>query len=65
MPNQITSIPHGMCRQKKIGRYADSAEEEIHLRKKKRQNDHWIKQYASHSSFVKSGHAHVRQPNLQ
>ena len=26
----------------KIGRYADSAEDEIHLRKKKRQNDHSI-----------------------
>ena len=53
MPKQVTSFPHGNCR-KKIGRYANSAEEIIH--KKKRQNDHWIRPYASHSSFVKSGH---------
>src|SRR5688572_3889641 len=46
---------------KKIGRYADSAEDIIH--KKKRQNDHSIRPYASHSSFVKSGQIHVHQPN--
>ena len=27
------------------------------LSNKKRQNDHWIKRYASHSSFVNSGHS--------
>src|SRR5687768_14742135 len=60
MPNEVTSFPHGNCR-KKIGRYADSAEDIIH--KKKRQNDQWIRPYASHSSFVKSGQIHVHQPN--
>ena len=57
MPNQVTSFPHGTCR-KKIGRFADSAEGGVSS-KKKRQNDHWIKPYASHSSFVKFGHLHA------
>jgi hypothetical protein len=35
--------------EKKLGQYADSAEDGIP--KKKRQNDRGIKQYASHSSF--------------
>jgi len=50
---------------KKIGRYADSAEDGNSSKRKKRQNDHRIKPYASHSSFVKSGHPRVHQPNLQ
>jgi hypothetical protein len=40
--------------EKKLGRYADSAEDVPD--KKKRQNDRWIRPYASRSSFVKSGH---------
>ena len=55
MPKPVTSFPHGKCREKKIGRYTDSAEERYSSKRKKRQNDHWIKPYASHSSFVKSG----------
>ncbi len=54
MPKPVTSFPHGNCRETKIGRYADSAEEEL-VQRKKRQNDHSINPYASHSSFVKSG----------
>jgi hypothetical protein len=56
MPKPVTSFPHGTYREKKIGRYADSAEEEYSSKRKKRQNDHSINPYASHSSFVKSGH---------
>jgi hypothetical protein len=41
---------------KKNGRCADSAEGRGNS-KKKRQNDRWIKPYASHSSFVKFGQA--------
>jgi hypothetical protein len=55
MPKPVTSFPHGTCR-KKNGRCADSAEGGV-IQKKKRQNDRWIKPYASHSSFVKFGQA--------
>src|SRR6185503_17451332 len=41
-----------ICREMKIGRYADSAEDVLH---KKRQNDRWIRPYASHSSLLRSG----------
>ena len=35
------------------------------MKEKKRQNDHSINPYASHSSFVKFGHRRVHPPNLQ
>jgi hypothetical protein len=64
MPKPVTSFPHGKCREKKIGRYADSAENKF-PKEKKRQNDHSIKPYASRSSFVKFGRLRVHEPNLQ
>jgi hypothetical protein len=61
MPNEVTSFPHG----NKNSAFTQSQPRTLLSNEKKRQNDRLIKQYASRSSFERSGQIRVHQPDLQ